>query len=157
MFELFKRKYKADKKQYPDKRAPYDERHKDEMIPLSAVVTIVPRHQEDFFTNNYSELNSAMSIVLYGYSNPPKELLAYLGDYSNKKSIIITPCRTEDVDKLLKVAEERFSVSNEAKGIAFSMPITSIAGIATYKFFADIQREVRLQGEKKSEDKEEVK
>lgn len=149
MFKLLKSRYNAEeKKNYDLKRGPYDQRHKNELIPLSLVVTIVPRHQEDFFTDNYAELNSAMSVVLYGYSNPPKELLAYLGNIDNKKSIILTMCRTEYVPSLLKVASERFKVSKETHGIAFSVPITSVAGIATYKFFADVKKDIRLQGKK---------
>jgi len=125
-------------------RAPYEERHADGLYSLSCVFTIVDRHQENFFIDAYNNLGASMSIVLYAYSNPPEEILKFLGDTNTKKSILMTMCRTEYVSSMLEVASKRFGVSRMAKGIAFSTPITSVAGIAVYKFFADVKKEVRL-------------
>lgn len=54
---------------------------------------------------------------------------------------------------MLEAAENRFLVSSEAKGIAFSLPISGVAGINSYKFLADSLKEVRLEKERKEEAK----
>lgn len=150
MFDFFKKRFELNIDNSKSKnRAPYDQRHQGQLYSLSCVFTIINRHQEDFFIERYNQVGAAMSVILYAYSNPPEEILQYLGDTNTKKSLIITMCRSEYVPDLLKIASERFKVSQEAKGIAFSAPITSVAGIAVYKFFADVNKETRLLKEKK--------
>ncbi len=121
---------------------PYEERTK--TYPLSLVITIVNRHQSDFFLDNYGELGASLSVVLYAYSHPPASIMEYLGTDSTKKDIILTVARSEAVPQMLAKAEERFGISEEAKGIAFSLPISGVAGISIYKFLSDQNRTARL-------------
>lgn len=117
------------------------------------VVTICNRHQDLFFIDKYAELGASLSLTLYAYSNPPEDIVSLLGFVNTKKDILITITRSEYVDSMLKAAENRFLVSSEAKGIAFSLPISGVAGINSYKFLADSLKEVRLEKERKEEAK----
>ena len=141
--KLFKHLEKNRKKEVGT-RDLYEKRHKEELIPVSLIVTICKRHQENFFTDKYSELGAGMSVVLYGYSQPPEELIPFLGDFDNKRTIILTPTRTSYVNDMLKEANKRFQTSANTRGIAFSFPIPKISGIAPYKFFSDMKKEDRL-------------
>lgn len=132
-------------------RAPYDQRHSNELHSLSCVFTIVNRHQEDFYIDGYHEIGASMSVILYAYSKPPEDILSYLGDVNTKKSVIMTMCRTEYVSEMLKLASTRFKVSETTRGIAFSVPITNVAGIAVYKYFCDISKDVRKNNSTKKE------
>ena len=48
---------------------PFEEREK--VHPLSLVVTIVDRHQADFFLNAYREIGASLSMVMSAHSMPP--------------------------------------------------------------------------------------
>lgn len=141
---LKKRRENLRKKVYPEHRARYDIRHEKELIPLSLIVTIVPRSQKEFFIDSYNEQGAPMNIILYAYSNPPKELLKFIGEGKEKKTVLLTVCRSEDVANYLAIAKNRFETNDQTRGISFSLPITNVAGIATYKYFSDIHRDERL-------------
>lgn len=123
--------------------APYEKREK--IYSLSVVFTIVNREQSKFYIDAYSQVGASMSMVLYSYSMPPEEYRNILGVDSTKKEIVLTFCREEMVPEILKIAERRFSISRASKGIAFSCPLDAVSGIATYKFLADQNENVRKQ------------
>lgn len=131
----------AKKKQQKETRLPFEEREK--VYSLSLFFTIVNRDQSSFYTKAYAEVGASMSFVFYSYSQPPIEIINVLGHDSLKKETVVTVVRTEDVEKLKKIAEERFSISHTAKGVAFACPIDGVSGIAVYKFLADQNREIR--------------
>lgn len=127
-------------------RKPFDERHND-LIPLAVVMTIVPRHQETYFLDAYSEIGAPITMVLYAYSQPPVEILSYLGADQTKKTTLLTVCRAEYVPAILKAANARFQVSKEAKGVAFSLPVNNVAGILAYKFLSDYYKTHRTSNQ----------
>lgn len=117
---------------------------REKVHPLILFFTIVNRNQSTYYTKAYSEAGASMSIVLYSHSQPPQEIANMLGPDNLKKEIVITVAREEDISKLKTIAENRFKISNVAKGIAFACPIDSVSGITAYKFLADQNRDVRV-------------
>lgn len=139
---LFTRKKVSSEGAPTVRRAPYDRREPD-LKPVSAILTIVPRHQEDFFIDTCFEEGSALACVVYGYSKPPAEILSYLGADQTKKSMVLSLGRSEYVERIMSRYQARFRISDQARGVAVSAPVTKIAGIAAYKFLADQSRDVR--------------
>ena len=107
-------------------------------------MTIVDRHQADFFLNAYREIGASLSMVLYAHSMPPEEIVQLLGAESTKKDIILTVAREEYVKPMLTRAKARFRISKASKGIAFACPIDAVSGIAVYKFLSDQNKNVRI-------------
>lgn len=131
-----------EKKKEPAPTVPYAQRAK--LFPLSAVFTIVPRHQEDFFIDTYFDIGAAVSFVLYAHSDPPREILAFLGADETKKTILLTLGRSEYVDKMDEAAYRRFSSSQVTRGISFAVPVRKIFSIAAYRFLSDEKKDWRL-------------
>lgn len=121
---------------------PYEQREKVEA--LSLVITICNRHQDHFFLDNYALCGASLSVTLYARSDPPEDIVALLGFVDTKKDVLLTIARSEYVDRMLSIASKRFAVSSEAKGIAFSLPISEVAGVSVYRFLADQQKEIRI-------------
>ncbi|MCI1734741.1 MAG: hypothetical protein LKM30_03300 [Bacilli bacterium] len=139
---LFGRRHaKNEVNQTPAKELPYDKR--ESLHALCLFVTIISRNQSDFFVEAYQKAGASLSLDLYGYSMPPKEVVALLGSMETKKEILLTFCRKEDLPKLDEIATKRFGISKASKGIAFACPIDSVSGVAVYKFLADQNKEVR--------------
>lgn len=131
----------------PSETVPYEK--KETVFALSLVVTICNRHQDHFFIDNYARIGAAMSLTLYAYSDPPDDIISLLGFVDTRKDIVLTVARSEYVDEMIKVANTRFNVSKEAKGIVFSLPINGIAGVTAYKFLADASKQLRIEQQEK--------
>lgn len=140
MFGLRKKKEIAVKK-YNTENIPFEKREK--VHSLCLFFTIVNRNQSSFYTKAYQDAGASMSMIFYSRSQPPIEIANVLGPDNLKKEIVLTVTRVEYVPKLKEIAEQRFAISNAAKGIAFSCPIDSVGGISVYKFLADQNKEVR--------------
>lgn len=143
--KLFKTKNKEIEKKKANS-IPFEKREK--IYPLSLLITIVNKDQSNYYTQEYARLGCSISLVLYGYSQPPLIYRNMLGIDSTKKEIVLSIARKEDIGKMLEVAKKKFSISKTAKGIAFVLPIDSVNGIAVYRFLADQYRDIR---EKKDE------
>ena len=142
---LFRRK-KNEKSKINAKQAPFEEREK--IYGLSLFFTIVTRNQSHYYEQAYQEAGASMSLTFYAHSLPPREILALLGEMETKKDIVVTIARNEFIPALKEIAEKRFAISKAAKGIAFACPIDAVQGIAVYRFLADQNKEIRMEGNK---------
>ncbi len=139
---LFNIKNRAIRVQPAQSRLPYEDRAA-VLNPLSLIVTIVPRHQEQFFEDTYFEAGFSLNLVSFAHSNPPQEIMQFLGLDQMKKSVLFTIGRSEYVGPVLEKATARFATSDQSRGIAFSVPVRTVAGISAYKFLADQNRAIR--------------
>lgn len=143
MFQWFQRKKRmilSDKAEEKEK-IPYEQQN--EISSMVMLVTIINRNQSHYYIEAYEKAGASMTLVLYSYSMPPDQYRNILGPDSTKKEILLTFCREEDVQKMLDIAKARFQISRAAKGIAFTCPIDSIGGVASYQFLADQNRKIR--------------
>lgn len=137
----------ANKKEKDNKRKPFDKRETIESLILYFV--IVSRDQSKYFIDRFNKAGISMNMVVYGYSDPPEEIQKHIIAYDTlKKDIILTFCKYSDINKIHEIIEERFKVSNLAKGVAFGVPIDSVAGIMTYKFLSDYNNKEKKDNEK---------
>ena len=139
---IFKRNLKKNDHEIPQAEIkPFEQREK--LQPLYAFFTIINREQANYYIHAYEEAGVAVTMVLYAHSQPPQEILSIIGPENTKKEILISVVRKDDMEKLKKIASERFKISKTSKGIAFACPIDSVGGISVYKFLADHNREIR--------------
>ena len=93
-------------------------------------------------------------MVLFGYSMPPIEVQHLLAINETRKDIVLSLARTSDVNKMKEIADKRFSVSKQAKGVLFTSPLNGVSGISVYKYLSDQNREMR--GNNMNEENKEV-
>ncbi len=152
MFFGKKRKSQTGDKKENVQRAPYDKREKTDSLAM--VVTIVNRNQANYYVNQYEEAGASLSMVLFGYSMPPQEVVNVLGVIETRKDIVLSIARVSDVEKMKNIAYQRFAISKEAKGIMFASLLDGVCGISVYKYLSDQNREVREK--KMNETKKEI-
>lgn len=145
MLKKIVQRFETKNKKKPISREPFDQREK--LYSLVTIVTIVNRHQAQFFLKSYEHLGASLSLVLYAHSMPPEEIIQMLGQDVTKKDIIITIARKEYVKDMLEVVKERFKISKASKGVAFVVPVDSVSGVSVYKFLSDFEKEARINGE----------
>ena len=121
-----------------DKKTAFDKKERIESLILYFV--IVNRDQSKYFIDEFNKVGISMHMVLYGYSDPPIEYVNLIGPDISKKDILLSFCKYSDVSMIHEIIENKFKISKLAKGIAFGVPIDSVAGVAVYKFLVDYNK-----------------
>lgn len=113
---------------------PFDEEHV--IHPLKMFVIIVPYGQANGVVKMLNNMESAMNFITNGEGTYQRE--SQLN--GPKKQIIFTILREDKVEEFKQKMSERFTTSQSAKGIAFSIKLTSVAGVSVYKFLSNSRK-----------------
>lgn len=113
---------------------PFEETN--EIKPLKMFVIIVPFGQANGIIKILHDLNVAMSITTNGEGTYMRESQLQ----GPKKQLIFTFIKEEEVPSFKEKISERFHISSAAKGIAFSIKLSSVAGVSVYKFLTNTRQ-----------------
>ena len=140
---LFKKKEKniEQNKEVKTSNLPYEKEF--ETKKLKVFVVIVNRNQGDFFVKKFEEIGVSASFLVYGVGTATREIYDILGVGDIKKDIVLSLIKQSDIEKIKEIVSERFSISKNAKGIAFSLGIDSVAGILIYKYLSNTRENKR--------------
>ena len=81
------------------------------------------------------EINFQTAVLAQGTAK--SDTLYMLGLEDSDKSVIFSVIREDRAIDALHAIEERFSKLKKAKGIAFTIPMSSVIGVAIYRFLSD--------------------
>ena len=109
---------------------------------IKLLFTIVDRTKVDFYVNTLEGYGVNMQTILYGRGTAPKELHQLLGLVDDKKGVIISVVPEDRISKILADYEDKYFKLRNGRGIAFTIPITSVIGVLTYNFLANNEVEV---------------
>ncbi len=112
---------------------PYEKTHR--LHKLVMTVTIVGFGQAEAVLNLLREQESALMLVTHG-SGTSKTFYQTTGG-EIKKQVIFAVMREDKWSQYKKAINARFQVSRLAKGIAFSVPISTVFGVSTYKMLSN--------------------
>lgn len=105
---------------------------------LELLVSIVPSNKAEFYTDllqSSFEVNFQCTALAHGTANA--ELLS-LSDWSDQsKTAIFSVIQKDKANDALRALEDRFAKIKKGKGIAFTIPFSSVIGVATYAFLSN--------------------
>ena len=104
---------------------------------LKLLFLIVNRSKAEFYMDFLQSfaVNLQFSSAASGTANT--EMLSYLGLTDNEKTVIFAVVRADRSSEALQQLEEKFRTIKNGKGIAYTVPMTSIIGVATYQFLSN--------------------
>ena len=70
-------------------------------------------------------------------------ILDYLGLTERPKSLIMSVVRADQAGNLISLLDETFQKGNDYKGIAYTIPLTSVIGTLVYGFLSNDKRTVK--------------
>jgi len=111
--------------------------NKYQIKPLKFFIVIVNKHQGDYFVQEFIKKGVAATILNFGKGTADTEIINGLGFDEKHKDIITCLVKSSEISKLEKICQSRFDLSEEASGIAFSIPVDSMIGVLHYKFITD--------------------
>lgn len=132
-----KRKRKAPAKSKQEKKNELEAPKK-----LLILVSIVERSKADFYMSALEGFDVNMQQMFYAKGTAPTEIRRYFGIVDNGKAVILSVVQENRVKEILAAYEDKYFKTRNGKGIAFTIPISSLIGVSVYQFLANIQSEV---------------
>lgn len=104
---------------------------------LKLLVTVVNRSKTEFYTDFLSayEVNFQTSVLAQGTAR--SETLYMLGLEDSDKSVIFSVLREDKAAEAMQALDEKFNTLKKGKGIAFTIPMSSVIGVAIYRFLSN--------------------
>lgn len=117
---------------------------------LKILITVVDRSKTLFYVDLLEQFEINVQMVLYGKGTASSQMLNLLGIAESEKSVIISYIREDKIKEALDVLDEKFQKVKNGKGIAFTVALDSIIGVATYQLLSN-DRTVKEGGKEKNE------
>ena len=104
---------------------------------LKLLVTVVNRKKTELFLDYLWAFEANMQLSMTATGTASTDMLSYLGLTDSDKTVILSVIRENKEDAALKFLEEKFKTVKNGKGIAFTLPLTSVIGVAIYQFLSN--------------------
>ncbi len=108
---------------------------------LKILVTIVDRTKTDFYLSALESYGVNMQTVLYAKGTAPTEIATMLGIVDSGKALILSVANEDIIPTIIAEYEDNYFKLRNSKGIAFTIPISSIIGVFIYNFLANNEME----------------
>lgn len=104
---------------------------------LKILVTVVNRSKTEFYMDFLSgfEVNFQTAVLAQGTAH--SETLYLLGLEDSDKSVIFSVIREDKSQEAMHALEDKFHTIKNGKGIAFTIPVSSVIGVAIYRFLSN--------------------
>ena len=104
---------------------------------LKLLITVVNRKKAELYMDLLTayEVNFQTAVLAQGTAH--SEMLYMLGLEESDKSVIFSVLREDKVNDAMRMLEEKFQTIREGKGIAFTVPMSSVIGVAIYRFLSN--------------------
>ncbi len=111
-------------------------------MKLEVLVAIVHNDKAAYFTSliRSSQANLQLTMPAKGTTHL---ILDYVGLTERPKSLITSIVRADQADALISLLDDTFKKGKDYKGIAFTVPLTSVIGTLTYGFLSNDKRTVK--------------
>ncbi len=106
---------------------------------LKLLVTVVNRSKALFYQDLLEQFEVTMQLVIYGKGTANSEMLHYLGLAEPEKAIILSCVREDRINDIMETLNEKFDKIKNGKGIAYTVSMQSIIGVAIYQFLSNNQ------------------
>lgn len=110
---------------------------------LKLLITIVNRHKAEFYTDLIQSYSVNMQMVVMARGTASAKMLGLLGLADNEKAVILSVIQENNAKKALLKIDEKFHTIKDGKGVAFTIPLTSVIGALIYGFLSDNLRMVK--------------
>ena len=111
--------------------------HKKAPQALKMLITVVPRRKTEYFMDFLQSFDVNMQFCSVAHGTATSEIRALMGLEDDEKRVIFSVVRGDMAEKALSALEEKFQTIKNAKGIAMTVPLTGMIGVALYQFLAN--------------------
>ena len=103
---------------------------------LQLLVTVVDRQKGDFYLDVLSQFEVNFQMLVNGLGTANSELIDLLG-LNIHKAVILSVVREDKAKEILHCLEDKFVSVKNGRGIAFTVPLSSVIGVNLYRFMSN--------------------
>ena len=104
---------------------------------LKLLVLVVNMNKADFYIDYLQSFDANLQVQMHAAGTAGSEMLHYLGLEQAEKRVIFSLIREDIAADAMKGLEEKFATLRGGKGIAYTIPLSSVAGVAIYQFLSN--------------------
>ncbi len=109
---------------------------------LKLLVTVVDKGKSDFYVDLLHTMEANLQLKLNAQGTAGSDMLHYLGLEENEKCVLFSIIREDRAAEIMQTLKEKFETVRGGKGIAYTIPLSSVAGVAIYQFLSNTRRTV---------------
>ncbi len=104
---------------------------------VKLLVTVVDRRKAEFYMDFLTQFEINLQTAVLAQGTAHSQMLSMLGLEDAEKSVIFSAVREDKAGEALVGLEEKFHTIKNGKGIAFTIPLSSVIGVAIYRFLSN--------------------
>lgn len=104
---------------------------------LQLMVTVINRSKTEYYADLIQSFDVNMQIIAHANGTADATTLRYLGLTDTSKSVIFSVIQENKLNDALYTLEQRFRTVKDGKGIAFTLPLTSVIGTLLFGFLSN--------------------
>ena len=110
---------------------------------LELLVTVVSRGKAEYYVDLIQsfDVNLQLSVLSRGTANA--KMMELLGLTDNEKTVIFSVIRESKIIKAIDALDQKFKTIKGGKGIAFTIPLSSVIGTLIYGFLSNNRTTVK--------------
>ncbi len=104
---------------------------------LKLLITIVARKKAEYYTDLIQSFDVNMQMVVLAEGTANAKMLGLLGLLDSEKVVIFSVIQENKVADALSMLEHKFQTIRDGKGVACTVPLTSVIGTLIYGFLSN--------------------
>ena len=105
---------------------------------LKILVTIVERSKADFYLSALEGFDVNLQTLIYAKGTATKDIASLIGLQDDNKAAIFSVVKEEKIKEILATYEDKYFKTKRGKGVAFTLPISSVIGVMVYKLLLGV-------------------
>lgn len=104
---------------------------------LMLLVTIVNRRKAEFYTDLLQHMGANLQFMAMGEGTADAKMLNLLGLSDSDKAVIFSVIKESSQKEVLRTLKDKFESIRDGKGIAYTIPFSSVIGASVFNFLSD--------------------
>ena len=117
--------------------------HKATAEKIELLVTVVGRNKAEYYTDLIQSFDVNLQVAVLSRGTANAKMMELLGLTDNEKTVIFSIIHENKVPKAVEALDNKFKTIKGGKGIAFTIPISSVIGTLIYGFLSNNRTTVK--------------
>ena len=117
--------------------------HKATAEKLELLVTVVGRNKAEYYTDLIQSFDVNLQVAVLSRGTANAKMMELLGLTDTEKTVIFSVIQEKKIPKAVDTLENKFNTIKGGKGIAFTIPLSSVIGTLIYGFLSNNRTTVK--------------
>lgn len=110
---------------------------------LELLITVVNRKKSEFYQDLLLSFEVNMQVAVHARGTASMQMLSLLGLEDTPKTVIFSFIREDKLQDALATLENKFQTIKDGRGVAYTVPLSSVIGVAAFGFLSNNVRTVK--------------